>query len=263
MQSKIDFCSLITSPYTIIITIITLLYLFRDRIFDYFLHKVIQSIHEYQKKSRPKRIILVRHGNSEANNNYDLYLTIPDNKIHLSQKGIEQAKEAGKRLKKLLGNESIQFYVSPYTRTKETYENILESLKDNVSSCIYVSSLREQEYGNLQSDMANQFKEQEKVGEYFYRFKNGESGADVHARMSIFLQYLFRRILAIDYQKYDNVVIVSHNLAIRLFMMNFLNLPVSEYDNIKQIGNAQFWVIEKDEFGKYHVKDDIFVNKKE
>ena len=32
--------------------------------------------------------------------------------------------------------------------------------------------------------------------EIMHRFKNGESGADVHARMSIFLQYLFRRILS-------------------------------------------------------------------
>ena len=263
MQPKIDFYSLITSPYTIIIGIITLLYLFKDKIVDYLLHKLIVLIHEYQKKCRPKRIILVRHGNSEANNNYEILKTIPDNKVHLSSKGIQQAKEAGKRLKQLLGNESIQFYVSPYIRTKETYENILESLKDNHSSCIYVSSLREQEYGNLQSEMEQQFKEQKKVGEYFYRFKNGESGADVHARMSIFLQYLFRRILSIDYHRWDNIIIVSHCLTIKLFMMNFLNLPVSDYDNIKQLDNAQYWIIEKNQFGKYNVKDDIFINKKD
>ena len=71
-----------------------------------------------------------------ANNNYAILQTIPDNKVHLSEKGIQQAKEAGKRLKKILGNESIQFYVSPYTRTKETYENILESLKSNYSSVV-------------------------------------------------------------------------------------------------------------------------------
>ena len=201
---------------------------------DFLLHNFLKLIHKYQKKMRPKRIILVRHGNSVANNNYDILQRVPDNKVHLSEKGIKQAKEAGQRLKQIIGNESIQFYVSPYTRTKETYENIMESFKDNYTECIYVTSLREQEYGNLQREMDKQFEEQKKVGVFFYRFINGESGADVHARMSIFLQYLFRRILSIDYHSFDNIVIVSHELTIKFFMMNFMNLPVTELDNIKK-----------------------------
>ena len=108
------------------------------------------------------------------------------NKIHLSEKGIEQAKLAGKKIKEIIGNESIQFYVSPYKRTRETCSYILESLKDNPSNCIISSILREQEYGNLQSEMDKQFKEQKLVGEYYFRFKNGESGSDVAA--SIFLE---------------------------------------------------------------------------
>lgn len=230
---------------------------------DFLLHNFLKLIHKYQKKMRPKRIILVRHGNSVANNNYDILQRVPDNKVHLSEKGIKQAKEAGQRLKQIIGNESIQFYVSPYTRTKETYENIMESFHDNYTVCLYVTSLREQEYGNLQREMDKQFEEQKKVGVFFYRFINSESGADVHARMSIFLQYLFRRILSIDYHSFDNIVIVSHELTIKFFMMNFMNLPVSELDNIKKIDNAQFWTLEKNEYGKYILKDDIFINKKE
>lgn len=230
---------------------------------DFLLHNFLKLIHKYQKKMRPKRIILVRHGNSVANNNYDILQRVPDNKVHLSEKGIKQAKEAGQRLKQIIGNESIQFYVSPYTRTKETYENIMESFHDNYTVCLYVTSLREQEYGNLQREMDKQFEEQKKVGVFFYRFINGESGADVHARMSIFLQYLFRRILSIDYHSFDNIVIVSHELTIKFFMMNFMNLPVTELDNIKKIDNAQFWTLEKNEYGKYILKDDIFINKKE
>ena len=106
--------------------------------------------------------------------------------------------------------------------------------------------------------MDKQFEEQKHVGEYFYRFKDGESGADVHARISIFLQYLFRRILSIDYHAWDNVVIVSHALTIKIFMMNFLNLSVKEFDNLKEPNNCEYWVIEKNEFGKYKVKDNIF-----
>ena len=87
----------ILSPYTIIISIISLIYIFREKISDYLLHQLIVLLHKYQKKRRPKRIILVRHGNSEANNNYDILKNIPDNKVHLSEKGISQAKAAGKK----------------------------------------------------------------------------------------------------------------------------------------------------------------------
>ena len=121
-----DYYSILTSPCTIIIGCCTILYLLKDKIGEYLIHKIVVMLHKYQKKRRPKRIILVRHGNSEANNNYDILKNIPDNKVHLSSKGIQQAKEAGKRLKQLLGNESIQFYVSPYIRTKETYENKIQ-----------------------------------------------------------------------------------------------------------------------------------------
>ena len=255
--------SILASPFTFILFIISLIFLFRKKIMEMIVKSFIEIIHIEQKKRRPKRIILVRHGNSEANNNYEILKHTPDNKVTLSKKGEEQAREAGKRLKKLLGNESIQFYVSPYKRTRQTYEFILESLKDNLSNCIISSSIREQEYGNLQSDMEKQFEEQKHVGEYFYRFKDGESGADVYSRTSIFLQYLFRRILSIDYHAWDNVVIVSHALTIKVFMMNFLNLSVKEFDNLKELDNAQFWVIEKNEKGKYKVKDDIFKNKPE
>lgn len=258
-----DLYSIIGSPYTFFLGIISLLYIFRNKIMDYIAEKLVVILHEQQKKRRPKRIILVRHGNSIANNNYDILKNTPDNKIHLSEKGVEQAKLAGKRLKELIGNESIQFYVSPYQRTKDTYKYILESLKDNHSDCIVTSILREQEYGNLQSEMDKQFEEQKIVGEFYFRFKNGESGSDVSARMSIFLQYLFRRILSIDYHTWDNIVIVSHALTIKYFMMVFLNKPVKEYYNMKQLGNAEFWVIEKNEKGKYKLKDEIFVEKEE
>lgn len=256
-------CTILASPFTLFLCIISLIFLFRKKLIELLVKAFIELIHNEQKKRRPKRIILIRHGHSMANYDYDILQNIPDNKVTLTEKGEDQAREAGKKLKKLIGNESIQFYISPYKRTQQTYNFILESLKSNPSNCIISTALREQEYGNLQNDMEKQFDEQKTVGEFFYRFKGGESGADVHSRMSIFLQYLFRRILSIDYKGWENIIIISHALTIKVFMMNFLNLPVKEYDNIKKLDNAEYWIIEKNEYGKYKVKDDIFINKKE
>ena len=59
------------------------------RIVQYF----IELLHKEQKKRRPKRIILVRHGYSVANKNYDILQHTPDNKITLTEKGIETFEE--------------------------------------------------------------------------------------------------------------------------------------------------------------------------
>lgn len=60
----------------------------------------------------PKRIILIRHGESEANVDKYMFGRVPDYTIELTEKGREQAEEAGKRLKEVVGEESVYFYVS-------------------------------------------------------------------------------------------------------------------------------------------------------
>ena len=44
---------------------------------------------------KPKRIILIRHGESEANVNCRLFASMPDYIIELTERGRRQAREAG------------------------------------------------------------------------------------------------------------------------------------------------------------------------
>jgi broad specificity phosphatase PhoE len=60
---------------------------------------------------RPKRIILIRHGESEGNSDPSIYEKKPDYALELSERGLEQAKEAGKKLKDLIKEESAFLYV--------------------------------------------------------------------------------------------------------------------------------------------------------
>ena len=76
---------------------------------------------------KPKRIILIRHGESQANVDKTLYGSIPDYTIELTDTGREQAREAGKRLKELVGNESMYFYVSPFWRARSTFEGVVSA----------------------------------------------------------------------------------------------------------------------------------------
>ncbi|KAF3531686.1 hypothetical protein DY000_02043877 [Brassica cretica] len=55
-------------------------------------------------KLLPKRIILVRHGESEGNLDTSAYATTPDHKIQLTESGLLQAREAGARLRSLLSS---------------------------------------------------------------------------------------------------------------------------------------------------------------
>jgi broad specificity phosphatase PhoE len=45
---------------------------------------------------KPNRIILIRHGESEGNLDNSLYKTTPDYALKLTQRGVSQAKQAGR-----------------------------------------------------------------------------------------------------------------------------------------------------------------------
>jgi hypothetical protein len=65
-----------------------------------------------KKKGFPKRLILVRHGESEGNIDPLLYGRVPDNAMHLTELGYEQAVAAGESIKKVVGNETMVGYRS-------------------------------------------------------------------------------------------------------------------------------------------------------
>jgi broad specificity phosphatase PhoE len=49
--------------------------------------------------------------------------------------GRRQASEAGRKLKELIGEESVYFQVSPYRRTRETLKEILAWFVD-INECV-------------------------------------------------------------------------------------------------------------------------------
>ena len=245
--------------FTFLLIIFGILFIFKDKIKYHFIEYISYLLQEYLKSRRPKRIILVRNGTSESTGNYDLLKTVPDNKIHLTDVGIEDAKRAGKKIKEIIKNESVRFYVSPYQRTKETYEYIAQELKDNKSTLQYHPSLRGQEYGNFQSDMKEQFEKQKKVGVLYYRFRDGQSGNDVATETSIFLANLFREYSSFDYEQCDNAILVTHSLTIQFFILNFFKLPIEEYDKFRLPDFGEVFVLEKNERGRYKLLTDIYL----
>src|SRR3982750_1286891 len=100
---------------------------------------------------KPKRIILIRHGESEGNVDRIVYSQKPDYALLLTEKGIMQASNSGKELKDIVKKETIKFYISPLFRTRMTFENIAKHLSAHQINYIEEPRLREQEWGHLRS----------------------------------------------------------------------------------------------------------------
>jgi len=70
---------------------------------------------------RPRRIILCRHGESLGNVNPRVMEELPDYQVPLTQRGVQQARDLGARIKRLVNpDEFVRYYVSPFWRTRQT-----------------------------------------------------------------------------------------------------------------------------------------------
>ena len=147
--------------------------------------------HPQCSRRLPKRIILVRHGESQGNLDMSAYTTTPDYRIPLTALGAEQARAAGLRIHDVVsspgGNWKVYFYVSPYARTRATLREIGRAFpRDRVIGAREECRVREQDFGNFQvEERMRAVKEtRQRFGRFFFRFPEGESAADVFDRVA-------------------------------------------------------------------------------
>ena len=209
---------------------------------------------------KPDRIFLVRHGQSTGNVDKEVYAETPDYALQLTPLGVTQAETVGKELKSIIGPEqAVQFYVSPFWRTRQTYAEIRKSfpIPDPDLYRYYEDPrLREQEWGqNMESREGYKQKVEEYrdgYGHFYYRFRDGgESCADVFDRMSDFMNTMFR-----DFQKKDfprNCIIVTHGMTMRLFIMRWFHCTVEEFESWGNPKNCQYLLLERQEGEKYRL----------
>ncbi|MGD3110299.1 histidine phosphatase family protein [Streptomyces sp. YGL11-2] len=188
--------------------------------------------------ARPRRIVLVRHGESEGNVDDTIYEREPDHALSLTETGMRQAEEAGVQLREMFGHERVSAYVSPYRRTHQTFR--LLGLDPGRVRVREEPRLREQDWGNWQDrdDVRLQKAYRDAYGHFFYRFAQGESGADVYDRVGAFLESLWRSFE--DPRHPPNVLIVTHGLTMRLFCMRWFHWTVAEFESLSNPGNAEW-----------------------
>lgn len=164
-------------------------------------------------------LVLVRHGESQWNleNRFTGWVDVP-----LSEKGIDEAKKAGERLKK----EGIHFdkaYVSVLQRAQNTLKLILEKLGQENIPLEKDKALNERHYGDLQglnkNETAKKFgEEQVKIWRRSYDIAppGGESLKDTAART---LPY-FQNEVCKDLKNGLNILVAAHGNSLRSIIMH-------------------------------------------
>ncbi|MBN9101498.1 MAG: histidine phosphatase family protein [Pseudonocardia sp.] len=169
------------------------------------------------------RVILLRHAECLGNVDKSAYTTIPDHSLPLTEHGEKQARDAGARIRGLVGGGRLGVFVSPYRRTLHT----LALLDLDPVWTVQEPRLREQDWGNLQDpeEQVRQEAERNVYGHFFYRLSHGESGADVDDRLAAFLTELPSHTADVDVY-----LVVTHGLTMRLLARRALGWSVALFE---------------------------------
>ena len=151
MNSIIDFVKLNRIAISICSAIVVIFPW--SNFFQYCAYKISQYSNKYVSKFKPRKIIFIRHGQSEANVNHKIYDLKADWQVELTELGHEQAKKAGHKLKELLlPTDTIECYVSPYTRTRQTFNGVRQAINSQIIKVLEDPRLRELEFGSYTQD---------------------------------------------------------------------------------------------------------------
>jgi broad specificity phosphatase PhoE len=77
--------------------------------------------------------------------------------------------------------------------------------------------------------------------------------------MSTFLETLFRDFEKPEYAQ--NVLIVTHGFALRLFLMRWFHWSVEEFENLRNPKNCQVIVMEQESGGRYKLVTELVKRK--
>jgi broad specificity phosphatase PhoE len=212
---------------------------------------------------KPKRIILIRHGESEGQVNKDIYSTIPDYALRLTGKGIEQAKILGYELSNIIKNDTYGCYYSPFFRSRETMDVSLNIFRNNPafnkpSFLKEEPRLREQEWSNSFRKTESIWeiqKERDSYSSFYYRFNGGESGGDCYDRVSDYCHTMHRDFKNDNFP--TNCLIYGHGYLNRIFLMRWLHWTVEQFETISNPKNCEYWILERNEYGKYELTNPV------
>ena len=171
------------------------------------------------------RLVLLRHGESQWNleNRFTGWVDVP-----LSPKGIEEAKQAGEKLRGLTFDRA---FTSVLTRANETLRLVLEAIGQTTIPIEKDKALNERMYGDLQglnkAETAKKYGDaQVKIWRRSYDVKppGGESLKDTAERA---LPY-YEKMIKPHLMKGETIIIAAHGNSLRALVMELDQLSKEE-----------------------------------
>lgn len=211
-------------------------------------------------------LYLIRHGESKLNTRENYNDKLPDNKVGLTENGIDQSYKAGIFLDSYLKENGVDIenavmWVSPFLRTRQSAQII--------NSCLGIDDIREdyclieQNYGLFSNRSMKRnkllFEDEFKFydnycqndGKFYAKIPQGESPMDVALRTRLFLEM-------IRSEKKNPVFVVSHGTTIKTIVMNTFNYSPEWFNAEPTMQNCSIRIINKDAM----VDDYIYGGKK-
>ena len=171
------------------------------------------------------RLVLLRHGESQWNleNRFTGWVDVP-----LSPKGIEEAKQAGEKLRGLTFHRA---FTSVLTRANETLRLVLEAIGQTTIPIEKDKALNERMYGDLQglnkAETAKKYGDaQVKIWRRSYDVKppGGESLKDTAERALPYYEKMIKPCLL----KGETIIIAAHGNSLRALVMELDQLSKEE-----------------------------------
>eukprot|EP00928_Gymnodinium_smaydae_P036832 TRINITY_DN25687_c0_g1_i1.p1 TRINITY_DN25687_c0_g1~~TRINITY_DN25687_c0_g1_i1.p1 ORF type:complete len:403 (+),score=46.83 TRINITY_DN25687_c0_g1_i1:58-1266(+) len=220
------------------------------------------------------RLFFIRHGESVGNVSPEIYNTMPDHAIPLTERGEEMARSAGVALReemtRIYGSPDkmghCRLWVSPYKRTRQTARMVCTEAREWITDVQQSPYIVEQDWGLFEGagiERAHELYPQEWEraqrakrfqGKFWARMPNGESCFDVCMRVNNLFGTLMRNREPRPLKgrgPIDNVVVVSHGVTIRAFIMMWCRLSPEWFEVTPNPPNCSISVVEGSDFKGY------------
>lgn len=185
------------------------------------------------------RILLVRHGESAGNVDPGVHRWMADHAIPLSDRGRDQVREAGRKIDEYYAQvygdlrPHVRLWVSPYRRTRETADGLVETAGHWITDRREHVLLCEQQFGLFDGvpdeELPRRFpaehehfeKCQRFEGRFWARMPLGESRFDVAVRVhQAFGTFQRDR----ETKGIEDLIVVCHGVTLRAFVMMWCHL---------------------------------------
>ena len=195
--------------------------------------RVVGSFKEFRKDRERNSYTIMRHAEAESNTRGTVSDDVAD-KNSLTERGREQARQAGKKLRARTGKRKIDLiYASDFARTRETAEIVAAELGLGQESIRYDARLRELNTGGFHGKTWTEY-----LGNFASRMERftktlpgSETVQDVKHRAMRFLHEIDKK------EEGKNILIVSHGIVLLSLFSGSHGLSQEETVHLKHWGN--------------------------